>query len=401
MIYISVLILLLFLSIRYDINGKENNKDFWYNVMLVVFILVAGLRWRLGIDTPNYLGNFYHLYPSLENLSVDDLQITSSPLYVLINSVVKSLGGRFYIVQLIHATFVNVLIFKYIRKHSSYIFTCLFFYAITCYTTYNMETMRASMAIVVCLYANDYAMDKKWLKAYSLYIIAVLFHPQSIIFLIFPLFFFLRFNKIGVLLLFIAFFVGKLLSVVLQDYIFLLEGDDALSDKISGYVESDVYGADIKGGIIYFLLSQAMPMIYIVLSLLYVKKYRSSSVLSRLEPMVIIGIGLLLIKLNFYIAYRYVDCYKIYFVLFYSELLAGLAIRAKRLDRCLSLARSFAFFSPLILYIIFFNYISDKGKGYRYIPYTSVFERKIDTHRQKNYNSVNSTKYPTINREEY
>ena len=53
MIYLIVIILLLLLSFRYDINGKTEGREQCYLAMLVIFILIAGLRWRLGVDTPN------------------------------------------------------------------------------------------------------------------------------------------------------------------------------------------------------------------------------------------------------------------------------------------------------------------------------------------------------------
>lgn len=407
MIYLIVFLLLICLSYIYDIREKTENRLFWYNVMLVIFVLVAGLRWRLGVDTPNYLGSFYHEYPTLGDFSLDDYDIASSPLYVLINSFVKSLGGKFYIVQIIHATFINILIFKFIKRHSSYIFTCLFFYAIICYTTYNMETMRASMSIVVCLYANDFIIEKKWLKAYLLYIIAFLFHAEAIVMFILPLLSFLKFNKVGAVFLVIAFLLGIKLTGMLENYLALadsmpaFDGEDTLESKIINYMSSDEYGSGKEGGIIFYILKYIMPLAYLVCSLLYIKRFEPDSSLLKLEPFLIIGLAFLLIQCNLFIAYRLVDCFKIYFVLFYSELFVSLILKAKNLELSLSCARSLVLFFPLVFYIVFYDYFSDGGKGFRYYPYNSVIERKIDTKRQLKYNEIFSTKYPTVNKEEY
>ena len=401
MIYIATLFLLLLLSFCYDINGKKKNRDFWYNAMLVAFILIAGLRWRIGLDTTNYLGHFYHEYPTLDHFSFEDYNIAKSPLYVLINSFVKSLGGRFYVVQIIQATFVNTLVFKFIKKHSQYIFTCLFFYAISCYTTYNMETMRASMGVVVCFFANDYVLEKKWWKAYTLFIIAFLFHAEVIVMFILPLFFFLRFNKIGVLFLIASFFVGKILASLLQDYLFLFEDVGTIQDKVSSVTESDKWGSSSEGGFIYIILSIVIPFTLIISSLYYVKKYKPNSDLLKMEPFLLIGFAFVLIQYNFLIAYRYVDCFKFYFIFFYSELWIGLTVRAKNIERKLSLVRTVVIFFPLIFYLLYPNYISDKGKGYRYIPYNSVFQRKINKKQQLKFNEGETTKYYRINRDEY
>lgn len=39
MIYLFIALLLLFLSIRIDINGKTKNHDFWHCVMLLVSLI--------------------------------------------------------------------------------------------------------------------------------------------------------------------------------------------------------------------------------------------------------------------------------------------------------------------------------------------------------------------------
>lgn len=398
-IYLIVLVFLLLLSFRYDINGNTKNRDLWYKVMLVVFILIAGLRWRLGVDTPNYLGDFYHRYPTLEDFSFDDYGIAKSPFFVLINSIVKSFGGRFYVVQLIQATIVNVLVFKYIKRHSAYIFTCLFFYSFICYFTYNMETMRAGVSIVICLFANDFILDKKWLKGYLLYILALMFHPQTIVMFVLPLMFFMRFNKKGIIVLIMAFFVGRILSEVLQDYLFLFEGDDALERKATMYVDSEKYGE--QGGNLNFYIAQIFfPIMFLLFSLLYIKKDNPNSKILKLEPFLMIGITFIIIRASLNIAYRFVDVYKLYFVLFYSELFVTLIVKAKKLDKAVAYARSFAILFPIIFFYLIYTY-KDNQKGHRYIPYNSIFERSVNKDQQKKYNKVNSTNYPYIKRNEY
>ena len=80
MIYFVVLLLLLILTVRYDINGKTEYRDQWYNAVLVILILIAGLRFRLGVDTVNYIYMFYHDFPSLFDIDIDFL-LAISPHY--------------------------------------------------------------------------------------------------------------------------------------------------------------------------------------------------------------------------------------------------------------------------------------------------------------------------------
>ena len=395
MIYLVILLLLLFLSIRYDINGVYRHKNLWYRIVLVAFILLAGLRWRLGVDTTGYLVSFYHKYT---NLSIDDLSIGNSPLFVVINSFVRSLGGRFYVVQLIQATFVNVLIFIYIKKHSKYIFTCLFFYALFAFFNYNMEIMRGSMSIVICLFANDFIIERKWIKGYFLYFVALLFHPQTILLLVLPIFFFIRLNKVGFLFLIAAFIIGKIIIDLFGDYLFLFAGDEMLEEKVNSYLESDKFS--IQGGNIGFYLATIFPLLfYPVVTLIFVKHFCPNSNLLKFEPFIMLGLAFSMVRMNVEIAYRYIYYYYIYFFLFYAEFFVELIKRGEKIDWKVAYLRSFSIFFPVIFLSIGYMFFSSNGQGFRYYPYTSVLNRQVDSNREMKFSSL--INYNRPNKNEY
>ena len=370
--------------------------------MLVVFILVAGLRWRIGIDTPPYLYRFYHECPTIGRLSIEDFSIGKDPFFVLINSIVKTTGGKFYMVQLIQATIVNVLIFRFIKKYSKYIFTCLFFYAITCYTTYNMEIMRGSLSIVICLYANDYILDKKWIKGYLLYFLALMFHAQTLVMFVLPTMYFLRFNKVGIVFLCGAFVLGIVIMEILGDYLFLLEDNESVSRKVSGYSRSDKYGGQI--GNFNFYIVQIFPiMIYVLASFLFVKTRYPNSSLLRFEPIIVLGVMFILIRVNLEIAYRYVDYFKINFVIFFSEFFVKLINGARTIRKEVAVFRSYVVFVPFILVFLVYHYMISENYSLRYTPYSSVIDKSVYVKREKMYQELNAEKdfYPTANRNEY
>lgn len=369
-------------------------------MMLFVFILVAGLRWRIGIDTPVYLYQYYHEIPTLDNFSWSNYSITESPLYLLIASFVKTIGGRFYIVQLIQASIVNVLIFLYIKKHSRYLFTCLFFYAITCYTSYNMEIMRGSLSIVICLYANDYILNKEWVKGYLLYFLSVLFHAQSLVMFILPLLFFLRFNKTGIVACVIAFMIGGVIMNFFGDYMFLL-GNDALATKLWRYSESEKYGT--QAGNINFFLVQIFPILfYTIFSTLFVKRNSPNNKLLELEPFVLIGILFIFVRMNLEIAYRYIDFFKVYFVLFLSESFILLAKSLRTYAKILALLRSYIIYIPFFLVFIVYYYMLTEEYSLRYTPYSTIIDREVSREREMMYQSLNAIRfYPMPNDNEY
>ena len=388
MIYLFIIVLLLILSFHYDIKGRKSYRNQWYDVMLVVFILLAGLRWRLGVDTPNYLERFYYDYPTLNNFSFNDFLIGADPLWVLLNSLVKSIGGRFYMVQLVQATIVNVLIFKYIKKHSRCLFTCLFFYFLICYIDYNMEIMRGSISIAICLFANDYIMEKKWIKGYLLYCLALCFHGQTIIIFFLPTLFFLRLNRTSIYYFIVAIIGGYFLQKSLGQYLDLLDMTDPLADKVELYMNTDKYGAQTHN-LNYMIVYIFPKLIYGLLSLWYVKKFFYNSKLLVLEPFILLGTIFLLFQMNSQIAYRYVDYYLLYLSMFLAEFLVGLTRKMK-------MPKGFAYvhaFVILLPFIIFMSYIRI-SKSVRYYPYSSVIERSVDLERefiyQKNYNVISA-----------
>lgn len=378
MLYITIFAILLFLSYNYDMMDRKTNRDFWYNIMLVVFILVSGLRYRLGVDTPNYMDSFYHGAPTLGEFHFADYPLGNDPLWNLFQSTVKTFGGRFYWVQLIQSSIVNVLLFKYIKKHSRYIFTCLLFYAFCCYTNYNMQIMRGAIGIVLCLYANDFILEKKFLKGIMLILISSMFHIQGIVMLLMPLLFFLRMNIKGVAVIVGAFFVSGIIQNVFADYLFLFEFSDRVGDRVDMYLNDEFYGEQTKN--FNGMMVQFLPdVIYSFISLIFMKKYCKDSSLLKFEPMVMIGIIFLIIQTKLQIAYRYVDYYRIYFVLFYSELFIRFFLSRKmKIKKDVAYVVMLSFFAPYVFLIG----ISRKTAFEQYYPYSSVIDKSIYHERE-------------------
>lgn len=393
MIYLVILILLLLLSFHYDINGKIKYRDQWYCVIFVIFVLLVGLRWRVGVDTTSYINSFYHEYPALDEFSFKDYYIGRDPFYVLINSIVKALGGRFFIVQLIVAAFVNILVFKYIKKHSTYIFTCLFFYYIFAFRSLNTEIMRGSMSIVICMYANDYILEKKIAKGYLLYTIALMFHVQTIVMFLMPLLFFMKADVKGVIIIIVAFFIGSVLQENLKDYVLLFEGNEAIQNKAAIYANSDIYGVSrysFRGAIVNVFRISFYPLV----SLWLLKKNHVKMNLQKMEPLIMIAILLFVIQLNIQIFYRFVEYYRIYIILFYAELFVYIInTRKAKVSLALACFICFVFYSPIYYYTTQ-GLLQEK---HRFLPYSSIFNREIIREREIYYNSISSSPRANVN----
>ena len=401
MIYLIIFISLLFLSFHYDICEKTKNRVFWYNLIMIVLILVAGLRWRLGGDTSRSLDQFYYETSNITEFKIEDYSIGNNPLYRLLMSFVYTIGCRFYVFQIIESAFVNVLLFKYFRKHSQYIFTCVFFYFISEYLYMNMEILKAAFSIVLCLYANDYLLEKKWMKAYLLIFISILFHPQALVVVLSPLFLFLRVNKYGALIILLSYFSGYLIQISIGPYLDLLGGigdvDVAIGKKISSYGQSEY----VEVHPFISKLKNYYPLIvYTIWAAFYVKYKYAKEIINKHQPFLMLGLIFLMIQMNVPIFYRLVEIYKIYFILYISTAVVKMITRQKRIGIPIAYMRTFLLISPLIFCMMFGTIINPIGR-IRFIPYTSIFDREIIHKREIVYHGEDMSDFSIANRNNY
>ena len=68
MLYILIFIILLYFVYKYDYKGKKSKKWTNYYILMIVLIVIAGLRYRLGIDSIRYEEQ-YKDFPTLGELS--------------------------------------------------------------------------------------------------------------------------------------------------------------------------------------------------------------------------------------------------------------------------------------------------------------------------------------------
>ena len=395
MLYYIILFFLLILSVRYDINGKTKYREQWYNVVLIILILIAGLRFRLGEDTINYLFHFYHGTPKLWDINVDTfLASGQSPLWILLNSIVKSLGGKFFIVQLIQAAIVNILIFKYFKKHSSYPFACVALYFFWRYQWYSMIVMKAAIALSIILFANDYFLEKKYKKGFLLILIATGFHLSSILLVIIPFLTFIRFNILGVVLLVFSFFVGAFLQSQLGDIFELMEFAEGVSNKLNNYLDSKYMTQ--THNLNYFIVKVFPIIMYPIASLLYIKNKCKGSHILRLEPFLMVGLLFQMMQFSINIFYRYVYIFTIYYIIFIVHFFIEYSKKSFMLERSLAYVRTFMVVLPFWASLVFLYPMTHISL----YPYSSVIERSINQKREKYFVSVKEDLY-NLNLDEY
>lgn len=214
MIYLFIFLLLLFLTIKFEFKKRIKFSNRWYSFVLLLFILVAGLRYKVGGDTLAYF-RYYQILPTWKHTSFFDLlNGRYSFFWNLLATTCKSIFKEFALLQVVQSTFVNVTLFWFIKKYTRFRFTALLSYFLIAYLYFNMEIMRESIAISFFLLSYPYFEKKSWFKYYLLVITAFLFHTSAVILLVFPLLGLFKFSKknviiiSGILIVFIIFLIN-------------------------------------------------------------------------------------------------------------------------------------------------------------------------------------------------
>jgi hypothetical protein len=377
MIYIIILTYLLILVLLFEISRiKVDNsvKNFFYYSSLFILIAVAGLRYRIGMDTFFYMYN-YENTPVLKDF--DFSKAVFEPFWYLLLSLCKSIVNDFVLVQIVHAIVVNTVIFWFIKKYTVYRFTAIFIYYISFYILFNTELLRQALSICCLLVAYPSFTDRKWLKYYMLSIVAVLFHYTALLFLIFPL---LKRIRVDVKIILLLFAVSVLFLVFSEQIKNLLTGGlemIGLSGRLDIYLNVKLNYKGIIGGYVLYVFIPAI-VIYFNDKLNGQNNFKDLYFIYFVISFTVIVFPSLL-RLR---EYMFIICmvYWINFILVISNWKF-----VRRLRQVVICCLFILYLIPDFLF--FFRDQSDLVSGtkyyHRYIPYCSVFNPKKNPQREK------------------
>lgn len=245
MVYILILLYIVFLVFRYDVQNLKEGKNANYQILWGIFVLVAGLSYHVGGDSIGYEITFknYRFVNSIDDVYDGNLLANSKePLWVFVNILFSKVFGDFQFLKFAIALFFNTTVFWFIKKHSPKPFFSILLYAVILGLHLNFQVLRESVAIGVFLIAFDKLCGekKKYFLYYLLVIVAFLFHRFAFAMLIVPLFFLLRMKWWYYAILGAFLFAGpKVNELMMNSGLFLL--DDSLSRSFEHFLESDEY----------------------------------------------------------------------------------------------------------------------------------------------------------------
>lgn len=381
MIYFVVFILLLIPVVKYDWMAKTGGENKWYYFNLVVLILLAGLRYRVGSDTLMYMSMFDEC-PTLDELKYFDFEVAKyNPLWYILNAVSRTIYDDFVLFQIIHAIIVNSVFFVFFRKYcSNYYFTAILLYYIGYFCYFNMEVMRESLCVCVLLLSIHFMLDRKWIYYYMMCVIGLLFHYSAILLFVFPLLFLFRKPswKLELLIFLVMIIVMKVINLPM-----LVLGLFGLNEQLIQLVESYIYEQRNLMGIISELLNY-LP----ILGFIWI---RESKTVEEKKDFTFIMMGTVVIyalSMSIGIFSRFIN-YFAPFIIVYSVNTLYQVLKLK--FKYYQISYLVCIFSTIVLCFNMIRFytkdVSDIYPGtrsyVRYIPYYSVLKPKIDEHRER------------------
>ncbi len=187
LVYVVALIVTLVPVIRFDLMQIDGGRKLWAYCELVMLILIAGLRYRVGGDTLIYM-NMFEDYPTIGELSdFDFAEAKYNPFWYIYNSVFKTFGDSFVFFQIVQAIIVNVCFFRFFRRYSKFFFTCVFVYYFGYYCYFNMEIQREILCICMLLEAYPFLERRKLLPYFLMCAAATFMHIAAVVLFFFPL----------------------------------------------------------------------------------------------------------------------------------------------------------------------------------------------------------------------
>ncbi len=349
----------------YNSNKKIWNNILWY-ILLVVNIVVFGFRYRVGVDTLNYMYNFSYM-PTLDDLSVSFLSETAvAPLFNILMCLCKTISNDFTLFQFVHSTFFNIVLFAFLKRYCTNPFLGFFVFFFTVGLYFNTEILKEGYAICMFLLGYKHLVNHNWKRYYLFAILSIGFHYGAVILLIMPLLQKLRLNK-TLLFINLVFFLSltTVMSFVLSNISNL-----ALQERASYY--EDMVGKGILN--INYIIGHLLSICFVPLICLIFGRKCKNQVMQRMEPMlcamVVFSLGVIYYQVMFQ---RFCNYFNIFMIVYFVNCLSERWRKSKIVCICLFC---------LVLAPSTYDYIKG-SRLYIWFPYHSVFNPKEELQREQ------------------
>lgn len=247
-IYIFIFVFLLLSSYLGDYRHIRLRYNTTYILAMIILILFAGLRNRVGCDSIGYENDFNELQITLKNSDgIKGIFTINQLFWTLTMYLVKITTGSFVIFQLLHAIVLNILLFRFVKRITTYCFTAITLIFVLCWWNLSFEVLRESICVALFVNATLDLNEKNYAKYIIYAVIAAYYHWFAFVpFIIQPLV--ILINKRLVYTSFIGLFIFVLFFVdtqLINSALILLSGEmnsEASKRMISYTMDYSHYG---------------------------------------------------------------------------------------------------------------------------------------------------------------
>ena len=234
-------------------------------IAAILLIGIAGLRYETGGDWDSY-ATLFSQFPSLSRLIGRPVELLAQDVeegFVLLNALIKSLGGTvqhlFFVVTAINITLITCALPKYTKYP---VVALLCYYGIL-YFQLEMIYIRQASAVALCFFALQYIRPRRLVPFLICVLLACTFHRVAA--LIIPLYFFLD-RKLPVWLYLTVIGIGAALMLAgipwIQTIFLTVAGwlGENYAEKAEMYTENAMF-ATSRGLSIGFVLNIAILIV--------------------------------------------------------------------------------------------------------------------------------------------
>ena len=282
MIYIVILLAIVACVWYFDLHGATRHKWILFWTFCITFIVVSGLRYRIGTDTIVYMmswdryGDFWDFdwVADIKKFRESSIHVERfQPGWVLYCMAIKAFIPDVWGLQLVTAILINSAIFRTIKKYSEYPFlTILIFYISFKFIEFEFEIMREAVAESIYLFlAFDAYVERKWKKYYIGTFLTYLMHPSALLMFILPL---LRnvdwsLKKYSFLFVIPSYAIGIAGHVIVGNLVnIFLGGDDFVSQYSANAME-------VETNANYAIMFSVQPVLLYMMSALFFKHFKN------------------------------------------------------------------------------------------------------------------------------
>lgn len=171
---------------NYSIERYRVKDAFFYTIMAVILIVFAGLRTRYN-DTRTYLQG-YDMMDITGTVSdaVTDWSIGANPGFVLLNSILKHQGVSDQSFLMFYSALTLGIYFWFLRKYTNNIWLTTFLFITFAGYIFTMAAIKQCVAVAFCLLAIDQLFKKRYVVFLFWVLVATIFHPYAIMYLLAP-----------------------------------------------------------------------------------------------------------------------------------------------------------------------------------------------------------------------